>query len=481
MVYTPSSIENRITGVVGLFIFLVLFTLSIIWLLARRGKSQAINKINKSTKSYFTCIMIMSLFELPRYLFLAIQGSYTSRTAYCCHIVGGIFFFVAFSILCRQWSGLLRLGAYFRVLYGIHGLVVSNLFFATVDIIGIIACASSPSLESFFVSIAFTIFTFIEGCRNVVYSVFLTFYGLKLISRFWYFSNLERQQCTSSLDRHGSSLMDFIEFVASLRVQTSESVFKIVVVRVTFVLLLCTACFLSRVSMLVAKMAALHSSAQVTSAYFSLFGLGWFVFADFVPRALPSLACLLLLSLRRPGSRSGKGQQEGSGPTNFSLQPPLPQRSRSKEFQFVRLAKDELDLEYSCHSDINPPTLSGRGRVESEGFSTDPAEEAPPPLSHQIHSKRTLFHGHSDELRRGVLQSDVFVEAPGAGEQGVSLGAWPGHRSLLWAGDEDDSEDDDDDEDAAEQGGVGQLLSLLSLGQPQKESTQKRVNIIDFS
>eukprot|EP00597_Dinobryon_sp_UTEXLB2267_P008490 CAMPEP_0170088038 /NCGR_PEP_ID=MMETSP0019_2-20121128/22386_1 /TAXON_ID=98059 /ORGANISM="Dinobryon sp., Strain UTEXLB2267" /LENGTH=279 /DNA_ID=CAMNT_0010306029 /DNA_START=551 /DNA_END=1392 /DNA_ORIENTATION=- len=122
---------------------------------------------------------------------------------------------------------------------------------------------------------------------------------------------------------------------------------------------------------------------------------------------------------------------------------------------------------------------AGPGGVE--GFSTDPAEEAPPPLSHQIHSKRTLFHGHSDELRRGVLQSDVFVEAPGAGEQGVSLGAWPGHRSLLWAGDEDDSEDDDDDEDAAEQGGVGQLLSLLSLGQPQKESTQKRVNIIDFS
>ena len=44
----------------------------------------------------------MSVLELPRYLLLVLQGAYISKLGYSLHILGGIFFFAAFSIVCRQ-------------------------------------------------------------------------------------------------------------------------------------------------------------------------------------------------------------------------------------------------------------------------------------------------------------------------------------------------------------------------------------------
>ena len=56
--------------------------------------------------------------------------------------------------------------------------------------------------------------------------------------------------------------------------------------------------------MLFLKMVALHSSTVITSNRFRLFGLFWFVLADFVPRGLPMLAfiALMMYSRRDTGS-----------------------------------------------------------------------------------------------------------------------------------------------------------------------------------
>lgn len=96
---------------------------------------------------------------------MAVQGDYNSEVAYCFHIFAGVFYFAAFSLVCRQWSGLLQLGSYFRAVYGRQGLIISNVLFAIVDLVAVIACATAPSLSSFFSSTGFEVITFIEGVR----------------------------------------------------------------------------------------------------------------------------------------------------------------------------------------------------------------------------------------------------------------------------------------------------------------------------
>ena len=122
-VYYPSPGEYLSIGIIGLFLYSIIITLSSLSL--ARLLSNNNNNKSKSTKRFFSCILVMALFELPRYILMIITRSYTSEIAYCCHIVAGFFFFLAFSIVCFQWSVLLQLG-YFSAVYGVHGLVIGN-------------------------------------------------------------------------------------------------------------------------------------------------------------------------------------------------------------------------------------------------------------------------------------------------------------------------------------------------------------------
>jgi hypothetical protein len=256
---------------------------------------------------------------------MSIQENYTSRIAYCFHIISGIFFFIAFSIVCRQWSGLLQLGQYFKVVYGIRGLIVTNIVFGFVDFISMILCATSPSLQAYFDSTGFEVVTFIEGVRNCVYSMFLSYYGLKLVHRFWHFSLLEQQVAAQ---KRGRALFGLFLTATG----TEGNVFTKVVLRLTSCLVITSACFFSRICMLVAKMVALHatSSPTQTTPDFTLFGLLWFVFSDFIPRAVPTLAFIFLMRTKRPARDQIKetaGSHSGG--------------ANSNSFQFVRLAGDD--------------------------------------------------------------------------------------------------------------------------------------------
>ena len=63
---------------------------------------------------------------------------------------------------------------------------IANVVFGVIDVVEIIMCATSPSLLDFFNSQEFEIITLVEAVRNVVYSIFLSYYGVKLVTRLYY-------------------------------------------------------------------------------------------------------------------------------------------------------------------------------------------------------------------------------------------------------------------------------------------------------
>lgn len=283
------------TGVIGILIFMLIAGLCVTSIL-QGFKSQ-------STQQFFITILVMSVLELPRYFDLAVDASYTSITCYCFHIAAGPFFFLGYSIVCWQWSGLLELGSYFKAVYGYNGLLVANIVFVIIDLTALIICATSPSLAAYFESTAFIVITFLEACRNIVYSSFLSFYGLKLVRRFSQFSKRELQTQSSSHDQsEQSTCLTWCKCTCTCQPAKEDQVFTRVVTRLTSVLLLVTFCFFLRFIMLIGKMAELHTEKEYTNHSFPLFGLLWFVLADFIPRAVPSLAFIFLMRQKRPTS-----------------------------------------------------------------------------------------------------------------------------------------------------------------------------------
>lgn len=398
--YTPLSAENRATGGIGILIYGVVLYLAL--------KSLYLGVKSKSTKRFFVSTVFLSVFEFPRYFALLIEGKYSSRTAYCFHILAGIFFFIAFSIVCRQWSGLLQLGSYFRVVYGIHGLIISNVTFAAVDIVSIVLCATSSTLLSFFSSTGFEVVTFIEGVRNCVYSGFLAYYGVKLVRRFWHFSVLEQQ---AAAQKRGNAFFGLL-----LTASGSEgNVFTKVVLRLTSVLVLSSVCFLARLCMLMAKMIAIHSSSQLTSRSFALFGLGWFLLADFVPRALPALAFIFLMRTKRPARDQIKD-------TNNS-------------FQFARLAGDE------GQSDSGGDAYSLGAMPASRVEAMLPRRDRP----------QTAQRGRDEEDGQTIISFNTMH----GGHGGASADEDGGYS------DADDEDEDDDDEDG--ENAIDRFFSILTF------------------
>lgn len=243
----------------------------------------------------------MALLEIPRYIDMCVEGKYASRTTYCLHILAGPFFFCGFSLVTYLWSGLLELGTFSRYIYSIHGLVISNVVFLAVDIAAVILCASSSSLMGFFTSIPFEVLTIMEASRNMVYSGFIAYFGLKLATRLWRHSLAEQRNMTRTVK-------DAVPTTAA-----KDSVVARTLFRFASVLFLVCMCFGIRIVMLALKLTLLHdvsatSSSSASSSQWissmSLFGFWWFVLADFFPRGLAVVALCFLM-----GRGSGAGQQ----------------------------------------------------------------------------------------------------------------------------------------------------------------------------
>lgn len=221
-------------------------------------------------------------------------------------------------------------GTYFRAVYGLNGLIVTNVVFAIIDVVAVIACATYSTLQAYFDSLGFEILTFIEGVRNVVYSVFLAYYGVKLVRRFWHFSKIERQSLR--VQKQTCFQLWISSFSDSTDNGTREAVFTKVLLRLTTVLILSTVCFMVRVCMLLAKMVALHSDSYLTSPSFTLFGILWFIVSDFIPRVLPCLAFILLMKTKRQ-------------PTKDMNAVPSSRKNSLSAFQFISLIGEDEEEE----------------------------------------------------------------------------------------------------------------------------------------
>lgn len=369
----PSALENICTGLTGTVLYLLVVYFSV-WSIQMGFKS-------KSTQRFFGAVMFMAVLELPRFLALLITQDYTSRTAYAFHILAGIFFFLAFSIVCRQWSGLLQLGSYFRVVYGYNSLIVSNVGFAIVDLISVVLIAMSPSLMSFFESSSFEAITFIEGVRNCIYSSFLCYYGIKLVRRFWHFSTMERQAAI----RGGAMVSSIAQFCPSLPFpSTDDQVFTKVVLRLSSVLVLTTFCFIFRVLMLILKMAMIHHGDNIYyHTNFKLFGFGWFLCSDFIPRALPTLAFIFLMRTKKT-----KGDELAEG--SMSSRPGM------GSFQFVPVAASD-DLQPYEERDIKGFGANNTSEVLLKGNAYDDVTEITFNRLHEVESQSADASLYSDE------------------------------------------------------------------------------------
>ena len=174
--YYPDKHEFVVVGVVGTCLYSLLALSAAPLLLLR--------VTNATSKKFFMCILAMCLLELPRYLDIAITAEYSSTIAYSIHLMAASFFFAAFSFVCYQWSGLLQLGSYSRAVYSRRSLLIVNAVFSANDLFTACMCGTSSSLNDYFDSTSYEVYVLIEAIRNLVYSSFLLYFGLRLILRF---------------------------------------------------------------------------------------------------------------------------------------------------------------------------------------------------------------------------------------------------------------------------------------------------------
>lgn len=130
---------------------------------------------------FFLAVFLTAACELPRYFVFTIQGTYTSQVAYALHMLAGLFYFFALSIVCYMWSCIVNLGAIASLLYSKKGLVVANIFLGSILLFACVACLRSSSLSSFFHSDLFILFVAQEIVQSMLYTAGLALYGVSMI------------------------------------------------------------------------------------------------------------------------------------------------------------------------------------------------------------------------------------------------------------------------------------------------------------
>jgi hypothetical protein len=167
--YESTPEEFLIVGLVGLLMYTALGV--VVAASFRRGNR------NEMTYYFFLSMSAMCVLELPRFIAMLATRDYTSKTGYIFHLLASSAFFAGFSCVCYQWKGLLRLGTYSTLVYSARGIVLSNTVFGCIEVVAIMICAFSESLDGYFRSYSFEIFTFVDAFKNVVFAGFLAYYG----------------------------------------------------------------------------------------------------------------------------------------------------------------------------------------------------------------------------------------------------------------------------------------------------------------
>ena len=112
--FEATADEMELTGAIGILLYVTILVLASFALF--RGVKSV------QTMYFFYAMLIMAIFELPRYVALNSDKQYTCVLCYACHIFGSLFFFIAFSIVAYQWSGVLAINlqpSYFKEMYSL--------------------------------------------------------------------------------------------------------------------------------------------------------------------------------------------------------------------------------------------------------------------------------------------------------------------------------------------------------------------------
>ena len=173
--YRPLPQEFMAVGVFGIALFSTILFASI-FLMAKRSKAM-LNRL------FFASLISMATFELPRYFLLSLETSYHSTTGYAMHMISGVFYFICLAIIGITFANILELGSLSMMIYSKRGLSFSIFLHSLVDISAAIICLKSRTLASFFGSRFYLFYMIFDILQNLVYSLVLVIFGIRLIVR----------------------------------------------------------------------------------------------------------------------------------------------------------------------------------------------------------------------------------------------------------------------------------------------------------
>lgn len=171
----PLPNEFLAVGICGILLyFSIMFYASYIFL------SQ---KHTFNSKIFYGSMILVAIFELPRFFYLAIHRDYFSQLGYALHTMSGIFYFICLALIGLIFANILELGSYSMLLYSKRGLSLSVIVHSIVHILTVAYCIEAASLAEFFGSVFYQFFIVFDIMQNLVYSGVLVVFGLRLITR----------------------------------------------------------------------------------------------------------------------------------------------------------------------------------------------------------------------------------------------------------------------------------------------------------
>ena len=281
--YAPATAEFRAVGALGILIFLAIGGLAV------HGGWKAWLRHSYLNVTFYACVFLVAVFDLPRYCAIAAAGAYKCGPCYAMHILSGICYFAALALVGYSFANLLELGQYVSLLYSKRGLLAAVAVHATVDVAAFVECLQSRSLAVFFTSTAYAFFIPWDIAQNLLYSGLLLYFGLRLVARF---GNLEKTSSDGA----------------------QRAAFHAVVTKVTLALALISAFAVLRLVLLGVKSASLQNAATdrtFTTPAFTLYGVLWFLLSDFLPRGGSSAAMLYLMRSGDGGGGQMRGEEAG--------------------------------------------------------------------------------------------------------------------------------------------------------------------------
>lgn len=222
---------------------------------------------HRYSKRLFLCSTLVCVLDLPRYIALVIEKSYTSKICYTLHMTSSLFFYLSFTSVCYLLHDGVEIktsaspmyiqsesNRCWRLIFGRKTLIGSNLIYATLVLVTSIFCLRATSLSSFFDnSIMYLVFTLYDGTVNLMYAFSLSVFGCRLRFKINRFSKTP----TGSLSLYEKHIL-----------QNMQSAVR----RLLFVMVISLLSFTVRVTMLILKIVVIEVDSEQLPSWLPIYG-----------------------------------------------------------------------------------------------------------------------------------------------------------------------------------------------------------------